>query len=252
MKMLSVAVVILISTVGRFETPTIINDVRELISAPSFIPEEELYTHIAGGYFSSYDMKNGQFQKSDKVNLPNFEHAEQVNVKGKNSIKIILSNLYYDSRFVYLPEGELILSKGTKDEEIFSLNKLDYVQIAGSDIPAYRLSAENKENNKIYGGAVPGDYSPMQIDMIFTKIKDKINCLVPELVEDYFFHLPSDIKNAAEYDWTTAELGSAYIQLDILQERPFFNCVIKSKGFHHTEIKSVVDAIYDKIPPECK
>lgn len=137
MKILSIAVASLISTAGMIQSPLSINEVRELISAPSFVPDEELYTHIAGGYFSSFDMKTGQFWNSESVK------------KEKRSIRIELSYLYYDSRFVYLPEGELILSKGSQNDEIYSLKKLDYIQIEGSNIPSYRLKAVNLKNNKV-------------------------------------------------------------------------------------------------------
>jgi len=124
-------------------------EVRELLSAPSFVPVEELYIHIAGGYFSFFESKTGQIRKSSMIGLPSSKRENlDGTAKVSGSLKIVLSKLGYESRFVYLPEGELILSKGSKDAEIFNLKKLDYVQIPGSDIPVYRLSAVNPENNR--------------------------------------------------------------------------------------------------------
>jgi hypothetical protein len=124
-------------------------EVRELLLAPSFVPEEETYTHIAGGYFSFFDSKTGRIRKSSMICLSSLKRENMDSTaKASGSLKIVLSNLGYESRFVYLLEGELILSKGSKDAEIFNLKKLDYMQIPGSDIPAYRLSAVNPENNR--------------------------------------------------------------------------------------------------------
>jgi hypothetical protein len=123
--------------------------VRKLLSAPSFVPEEELYIHIAGGYFSYFESKTGRTSKPNIVSLPNSKQEfSNTTAKDSGSIKIVLSKLGYESRFVYLPKGKLIFSNGSKDNEIFILNKLDYVQIPGSDTPVYRLSAVNPENNR--------------------------------------------------------------------------------------------------------
>lgn len=138
-------------------------DVRELLSAPSFVPEEELYIHIAGGYFSFFESKTGQISKSSMIGLPSSKREDlDGTAKVSGSLKIVLSKLMYESRFVYLPKGKLIISKGSKDIEIFNLKKLDYVRIPGSDIPVYRLSAVNPENNRkasliatAYGTDVP-------------------------------------------------------------------------------------------------
>ncbi|MCK4542287.1 MAG: hypothetical protein KAU17_08645 [Spirochaetales bacterium] len=167
MKILSAVLFIIFSSVeitgslftpGSLSTAAIVDvselnsgsrEVRELLLAPSFVPEEEIYTHIAGGYFSFFDSKTGRIRKSSMIGLPPLKRENlDSTVKASGSLKIVLSNLEYESRFVYLLKGELILSKGSKDAEIFNLKKLDYVQIPGSDIPAYRLSAVNPENNR--------------------------------------------------------------------------------------------------------
>jgi len=149
MKILGVAVVVFISTFGNVESPIgSLSQIQELVSAPSYVPEEELYTHIAGGYFSSYDMKTGQFRNSEIMELPELKSVDfSWYDKADGSIKIILTGLKYESRFVYLPEGELILTDGSGNEKIFSLKKLDYVQIEDSDIPVYRLSARDQKDN---------------------------------------------------------------------------------------------------------
>lgn len=124
-------------------------EVREFLSAPSFVPEKEIYTHIAGGYFSFFDSKTGRIRKSSMIDFTPLKQENLDSIaKVPGSLKIVLSKLGYESRFVYLPEGKLILSRGLKDDEIFNLKKLDYVQIPGSIIPAYRLSAVNPENNR--------------------------------------------------------------------------------------------------------
>ena len=178
MKILSVAVVVLISTVGMVESPKdSLVQVQELISAPSFVPEEELYTHIAGGYFSSYDMKTGECIDSERLELPalNLVVIEK-NTGDKGSVKIILTELNYSSRFVYLPKGELILVNGSGEKEIFSLEKLDYVQVEGSEIPAYRLSAENLQNNKnatLISTSI-GTEIPQLVGTLYVEINKKV------------------------------------------------------------------------------
>ena len=166
MKILSAVLFIIFSSVGitgslftpgSLSTAAIVDvselnsgsrEVRELLLAPSFVPEEEIYTHIAGGYFSFFDSKTGQIRKSSMIGLPSLEENLNLSPKADGSVKIVLANLGYESRFVYLPEGDLIFSNGSGDIEIFNLKKLDYVQMPGSDIPAYRLSAVNPENNR--------------------------------------------------------------------------------------------------------
>ncbi len=155
MKILCSILFIIFSSVGitdSFYAPGSLSTaaiVSELILAPSFVPEEEIYTHIAGGYFSVFDAKTGRIRKSSTIGLPPLKQGDQDSaVKDSGSLKIVLSNLEYKSRFVYLPEGKLILSKGSEDAEIYNLKKLDYVQIPGSVVPAYRLSAVNPENNR--------------------------------------------------------------------------------------------------------
>ena len=167
MKILSTVLLVIFSSVGitgpffipgSISTAAIVDvseldggyrEVRELLLAPSFVPEEEIYTHIAGGYFSIFDSKTGRIRKSRMKDLPPLKQ-ENLNsaVKDSGSLKIVLSKLGYESRFVYLLEGKLILSTGSKDDEIFNLKKLDYVQIPGSVVPSYRLSAVNPENNR--------------------------------------------------------------------------------------------------------
>ena len=51
-------------------------EVCELLLAPSFVPEEEIYTHIAGGYFSVFDSKTGRIKKSSMTGLPPLEQEK--------------------------------------------------------------------------------------------------------------------------------------------------------------------------------
>jgi hypothetical protein len=213
MKILGVAVVIFISTFGSVESPVgSLSQIQELVSAPSYVPEEELYTHIAGGYFSSYDMKTGQLRNSETLELPVLKSDDfSRDDKTDGSIKIVLTGLKYDSRFVYLPEGELILTDGSGNKKIFSLQKLDYIQIEDSDIPAYRLSAiDQKDNEATLISTSVGTEIPSLVGTLYVESKEGFESYSVRICGRNNFdqenHLCKKIENVSHFSEDSSKL----------------------------------------------
>jgi len=92
-----------------------------LLTAPSYIPPEEAYTHIGGGFFSVFDSRMGTFNK------------------GAGAVIMQLKKLYHSSLFVYRPKGDLVLRFSNGDSWCFSMEKLDYVASEDNGIPLYRI-----------------------------------------------------------------------------------------------------------------
>ena len=102
-----------------------ITSAEELYMKPSFIPAEEAYTHIAGGFFSVFESRVGRAESEDGGD--------------PGSCCIQLKKLNYQSKFVYLPEGDIILKNESGSETVFKMEKLDYVEADGG-LPYYRIS----------------------------------------------------------------------------------------------------------------
>lgn len=104
------------------------SSVPELLGAPSYVPAEERFIHIAGGFFSHFDGKTGSL--TDPAENP------------AGSVCIELDELCHESRFVYLTTGTIVVRDGRGHTRRFALKRLDYVRLPGSDLPAYRLTGE--------------------------------------------------------------------------------------------------------------
>lgn len=103
-------------------------DYSALLEAPSYVPAEERHTHIAGGFFSYFDSKTGY--------LSDFAG------RAAGSVRFVLEDLGYESRFVYLPQGDISITDRRGRVRIFAMERLEYVRLPDSDLPAYRLSGD--------------------------------------------------------------------------------------------------------------
>jgi len=102
--------------------------VPEVLDAPAYLPAEERYIHIAGGFFSYFDRKPGAL--ADQAGQP------------AGSVCFGLDELYHESRFVYLPKGDIAIRDERGRVRCFAMERLDYVRLPDSDVPAYRLAGE--------------------------------------------------------------------------------------------------------------
>ena len=114
-----------------------------LINSNSYVPEEEAYIHIAGGFFSVFEGIGGIVFNSKKqfnLCLPKSEDSPSHIKSNCGYIKMKLDRLEYTSRFVYKPMGNLVIQIPGKEPKCFTMEKLDYVYVPGHIEPCYRLS----------------------------------------------------------------------------------------------------------------
>lgn len=105
-----------------------VSGVPEVLEALSYLPAEERFIHIAGGFFSYFDCKPGSL----------------VDTTGRIAgiIRFELDELRHESRFVYLPEGSIYLRDERGNLRCFAMERLDYVRLPGSNVAAYRLAGD--------------------------------------------------------------------------------------------------------------
>lgn len=113
---------------GAALPPAAVVGVPEVLDAPSYIPAEERYVHIAGGFFSYFDRKFGTVTDG--------------NDRCRGTVCIEIDGLQQDSRFGYQTEGFIIFRDDRGNLRSFALERLDYVRLPGSDVPAYRLAGQ--------------------------------------------------------------------------------------------------------------
>jgi hypothetical protein len=121
-------VVAMVNVSGTVSPITTVRDAPEVLGAPSYLPAEERFVHIAGGFFSYFDRKPGSL----------------VNTTGRiaGTLCIELDGLRRKSRFVYLAAGFITLRDKRGDPQRFTMKCLDYVRLPGSSVAAYRLTGE--------------------------------------------------------------------------------------------------------------
>jgi len=120
-----------------------------LLYSDSYVPDEEAYIHIAGGFFSVFEGKGGIIIGSDYYNgnsLPKDYETETFKESNCGYIKMKLQKLEYTSRFVYRPKGNLIIRIPGYEANNFAMEKLDYVNAPGYSDPCYRLSGSLLNN----------------------------------------------------------------------------------------------------------
>jgi hypothetical protein len=122
--------------------------------SPSFLPEQEPYVHIAGGFFSVFGGRVGSLFPCREDLLSERQNSYQAYCRKNEccgSLCIKLKKLKYSSRFVYLPEGEIILNIENSQKVSFTMQKLDYVSSYDDDgFLYYRIycrSSGNYETN---------------------------------------------------------------------------------------------------------
>ncbi len=109
---------------------------ESLALSASYVPENEKFIHIGGGYFAHF---NGQ---TGIVGEPGNDSS--------GSIRFHLESLGWESRFVYLPGGELSISLSSGEVLELTMEKLDYVEIPRSGRPLYRLTAVNEDIRAVF------------------------------------------------------------------------------------------------------
>ena len=117
-------------------------DLVSIMEAPSYVPKEEAYIHIAGGFFSVFDGQKGKvFSAAYTADELAVKRQNELNMDRQTcgSVKMKLSRLEYCSRFVYRPEGALSVEIAGETQN-FAMVKLDYVAFSDSKEPFYRLS----------------------------------------------------------------------------------------------------------------
>lgn len=123
-------------------------DMDALINQASFIPGEEAYVHIAGGFFSVFESRVGRTYATDQC---------------IGSICMKLNKLKYSSQFVYHPEGKIVLKTGVQDKVSFDMSKLDYIQYGIDNSLCYRLACKDA----VLICAATGKHSPILEGQLF-------------------------------------------------------------------------------------
>ena len=113
-----------------------------LCGAPSALPEEDVAVSLPDGFFSQYEAKHGYVYAQDDNMLPNkvgeaFLYKDQHDALGE--MVIVLNQMERESPYVYSTDGTI---KVTMDgqEQILSMDTVDYVCDAGDNAICYRLS----------------------------------------------------------------------------------------------------------------
>lgn len=116
--------------------------INRLCEAPSALPEEDVSAPLPGGFFSLYESKQGNFYAPDGNGLPKevgeaFAYKQQHEPLGE--LVMVLDHMEYDSPYVYTTEGIIKVSVDGR-EQIFSMDKIDYVCDAGESDLCYRVT----------------------------------------------------------------------------------------------------------------
>jgi len=186
-EIIAVAALIILFTASSSEiiSDTSNADYDILLYSDSYVPDEEAYIHIAGGFFSVFEGRGGIVIGSDYYNnnsLPMDYETETFKESNCGYIKMKLQKLEYTSRFVYRPKGNLIIRIPEDDATSFSMEKLDYVKVPGHSEPCYRLSGSLLDNTgkvnkaQLICFAVGGSNPVLCGGLYITDSKDKITC----------------------------------------------------------------------------
>jgi hypothetical protein len=121
--------------------------VRELLQCKSFAPEtEKSFVHIGGGFFAYFNRRDGIAKQDSSLSPANSDLLPEPTTRG--GIRFTLQKLGYESRLVYRPEGSLVLKTAEGRTLFFTMKVLDYVQVSGSELPFYRLTAGSDEKDQ--------------------------------------------------------------------------------------------------------
>ena len=112
------------------------------VGAPSALPEEEVAVSLPDGFFSEYEAKTGQIFDSEGGALRKsiedaFLYREEHEPLGE--LVINLDQVRADSPYVYETDG-LITVSVDGNEQIFSMDSIDYVCNGDDDDLCYRLA----------------------------------------------------------------------------------------------------------------
>ena len=100
----------------------------ELLTAPSYLPADELFIHIAGGFFSCFEGRRGFL--SDRAGNP------------CGTLSFRINELRQESHYVYVVEGTMTVQDEAGLVQCYAMHRLDYVRLPDSDHPAYRLGGD--------------------------------------------------------------------------------------------------------------
>ncbi len=115
-------------------------ELEKLCQSYSFIPEEEAYTHIAGGFFSVFEGRVGKIFKESKTLSGESLFNQVDNSQNIGCVCMSLKKMGYNSRFNYKLEGKLTVSFSDGNKQSFSMSEIDYIDSAHKDLPFYRIS----------------------------------------------------------------------------------------------------------------
>jgi hypothetical protein len=136
---------------------------ESLSQSSSFVPENEKFIHIGGGYFAHFNAQTGIVSGQRKSST--------------GSIQFQLKSLGWESRFVYLPGGEfrVLLPSGRLLD--LTLDKLDYVKDPRSGHTLYRLTASNNNTQAVLIADSPEkNYSGhLHLEGILMLIEDQVS-----------------------------------------------------------------------------
>ncbi|WP_319755571.1 hypothetical protein [uncultured Sphaerochaeta sp.] len=113
-----------------------------LCGAPSALPEEEVAVSLPDGFFSQYEAKHGYVYAPDDNMLPNkvgeaFLYRNQHDALGE--VVIALNQMERESPYVYATDGSIKVTMNGQ-EQILSMDTVDYVCDAGDNDLCYRLA----------------------------------------------------------------------------------------------------------------
>lgn len=133
---MKITIVIILSTVffmlsGSVPTCPFSSPWESLALSESYVPQNEKFIHIGGGFFAHFNSQNGI--------IANQENG------CSGAIRFRLKSLGWESRFVYLPEGDFSINLHSGEDIELYMVRLDYVEIPGSGRPLYRLTAVSGE-----------------------------------------------------------------------------------------------------------
>lgn len=128
--------------ITRFHEAPSVQAINRLCEAPSALPAEDVSVPLPGGFFSLYESKQGSFYAPDGNSLPEevsaaFAYKEEHEALGE--VVMILDRMEYDSPYSYTTEGTIRVSVDGS-EQIFSMNKIDYVCNGEEGELCYRLA----------------------------------------------------------------------------------------------------------------
>ena len=92
-----------------------------------------------------------------------------------------------------------------------------------------------KEDGKLFGAPVDGNFAPLTVDSAYEKVQNKLREIRynnEKLSED--------------------SVGSAFFQMDFVNEEPFVKTSFQSHGFSYNELVKMIQLIYKNIPSNRK